>query len=523
MTDFIKNNPNLLNSEMLKEIFSLVDFSKPEINQVIDNILLEIKDDNIIITNRGKEYILQKKLTSDIDIFHNYIQDIKGRYSELIIFNIPDTFNFESVYDFITKGHCKFDYDLFILESYLGYKIFLDYLIVSSFDSFDYNKFLSLPDQIKDELYVHVPYHMIPSDKNISYKVWMDSNIKYFKKTHQLTKNKLISYKNFGVNTSLDIYDSLYLTIDKYYYIFTLIHEKKHNLRLIVDDNHTTVQWYDYNMNDYRHISNNLLSNNSTIPHGLQKKWTINKSLEYIHDYDNGKLNGYQSEFYENGNVRNIKKYNHGILDGLYLEYYNDGVKMSESYHNSGKLVGFKKEWFRNKILSTETEYENGKKNGYEKIYYQNGQLKSLSQWSDGKRMGNLEEWYSDGIKKSKSSYLNDHKHGYFREWHSNGKLKNEKYYHYNNMNGYHKELTKDGQLTTLWYYFNNEPHGECLSWYSNGVVKEKINFKFGKFHGSFKQRDDDGMVRREFYINDKSASPVRRFYELNIKRLFSR
>ncbi|MEO1255527.1 MAG: hypothetical protein AAFY41_11705 [Bacteroidota bacterium] len=108
--------------------------------------------------------------------------------------------------------------------------------------------------------------------------------------------------------------------------------------------------------------------------HGEFKKYTSDKKLKTIVNYDNGTKHGFS-----------------------YL-YHNDGktVLLAMPYQN-GKREGISKKYFESGVLYASTSYKNDLLHGPRKTYYSSGKLKSVLNYGSGKVGLGTKEYLLDG------------------------------------------------------------------------------------------------------------------------------
>jgi len=169
---------------------NIVFFNNIKMEDITKELCKKIDDQIIIICNNNNSYMLQKNKIKDIKLLENCIIYSKIVENEIINILIPDKYLFKPIYEFINGKNCEFNYDLFITESYLNYPKLLEYLINEMNKYFNYDKFNLLHYDIRNELYYFIPYQLIPIEKNISYKDWIDKNIKYFKYISYIFKSQ---------------------------------------------------------------------------------------------------------------------------------------------------------------------------------------------------------------------------------------------------------------------------------------------------------------------------------------------
>lgn len=278
-----------------------------------------------ILSNK-KEYYINRSLANECHLFKDFPTQVNSEVE------IPDDFPFEVIYNFLNKQTVCFDYSLFKLESYYNYPSFFDYLIKEMAENFDIDEIKSLNNDLQWNLSFYIPYQLT---SNLTYKKWLDHNLKYFKD---------------GLYSILDIKNNI-----PYQY-----HWDSNNKKLIMtyENERTEVRWFNFNEN----------------------------ILESISRYKDRKINGKQQAWYKNSQKLFEANYENGYPHGKYESWYENGQKQYEDYFQNDRRCGKYKIWYENGNKSCEHNYVNGllhgeyqgwKENGERKYnaYYENGEL----------------------------------------------------------------------------------------------------------------------------------------------------
>ncbi|MDN3504472.1 MAG: hypothetical protein P0S95_02715 [Rhabdochlamydiaceae bacterium] len=216
--------------------------------------------------------------------------------------------------------------------------------------------------------------------------------------------------------------------------------------------------------------------------HGQFQLWHANGQLEMDYNYEHGKFNGTQTEYFSNGQLKRSAHYKDLLKHGSFKEYAENGqlvfdmtfecgipvgdvreyfvdgsAKIIKRYEN-GKLVGPDLEWFENGKPRLESNYVAGELDSTYKAYNESGKLIIDGTYKLGKVEGKFLTFYDDGTTKEVLNFVDGEKNGEFESYYPNG------------------------QLQAKGSYKNDQPHGEITGWYESGSKAFVRNYNIGQF-----------------------------------------
>ena len=171
----------------------------------------------------------------------------------------------------------------------------------------------------------------------------------------------------------------------------------------------------------------------------LEGKCTIyfkNGKIESELNYNNGKQDGEQKQYYADGTVRAIAVYKDGIIDGLCKTYAENGNIIQDGVMHNDKFSGTYNLYqdghitqsctLKDGILDGATSYydeqgnligkatfKDGVENG-DRIYYENGCESTIIPYQNGKINGMVQELNTAGVPISICEYENNFKKGIY-------------------------------------------------------------------------------------------------------------
>lgn len=154
----------------------------------------------------------------------------------------------------------------------------------------------------------------------------------------------------------------------------------------------------------------------------IQKDYFINRQLQEVQSYVNGKLHGEQllyskagillkknafkngvivkkETYHKNGRPYEIYHYKNGKQHGLCIDYKSSGVKSYEGTYNTGFKEGIFKQYIGTKgWLYFETTYKNDIATGPHTTYWRNGNIKHQGEFLNSDRHGVWKFYKMNGI-----------------------------------------------------------------------------------------------------------------------------
>ena len=131
---------------------------------------------------------------------------------------------------------------------------------------------------------------------------------------------------------------------------------------------------------------------------GWAKVMYGNGRVEFLNQYENGKLNGLYTMWYENGEKESVERYKDGKPHGVCMDWYPNGRKESEEIYRDGKRHGSYTRWYENGEKQYEGVNMDGIKNGPSSTWYSNGNRKEEATWKAGKKI-TVFAWKPNGEK----------------------------------------------------------------------------------------------------------------------------
>ncbi len=90
------------------------------------------------------------------------------------------------------------------------------------------------------------------------------------------------------------------------------------------------------------------------------KAWYPDGTLEWEHNYKDGKQHGVQKRWYQNGVREYEDNYKDGLERGVCKGWYDDGTLWYEYNYKDGKHCGVQREWNQDGTLKCECDFKNG-------------------------------------------------------------------------------------------------------------------------------------------------------------------
>ena len=107
--------------------------------------------------------------------------------------------------------------------------------------------------------------------------------------------------------------------------------------------------------------------------------------------------NGWTKYVYENGQVEFLTQFQDGKVHGSVTMWYENGQKESEENYKEGNPHGLHEDW------------------------HENGQKAGISNYKEGLKDGVYLSWYANGHKKSEGNYEEDKKEGLWIDYNEDG------------------------------------------------------------------------------------------------------
>ena len=131
--------------------------------------------------------------------------------------------------------------------------------------------------------------------------------------------------------------------------------------------------------------------------------------------------NGWTKYVYENGQVEFLTQFQDGKVHGSLMTWYENGVQESEEKYKKGKPHGLHKDWHENGQKAETSNYKEGKRHGFHAECYDNGEKFIEKNYNEGLKHGVYLTWYANGHKKSEGNYEEDKKKGLWIEYNEDG------------------------------------------------------------------------------------------------------
>tara|TARA_R110002050_G_scaffold56512_4_gene127230 strand:- start:52328 stop:52948 length:621 start_codon:yes stop_codon:yes gene_type:complete len=119
--------------------------------------------------------------------------------------------------------------------------------------------------------------------------------------------------------------------------------------------------------------------------------------LKGIWYYNKKPFNGYAVTYYSNGIMEEKLGFFNGKREGVAQRWSENKVLRVVSNYNQNKLVGSYKTWWENGELAEESNYANGVVQGIQKQWYTNGQLAKMRNLDKGREDGMQQAWLKNG------------------------------------------------------------------------------------------------------------------------------
>ena len=131
--------------------------------------------------------------------------------------------------------------------------------------------------------------------------------------------------------------------------------------------------------------------------------------------------NGWTKLIYENGQVEFLTQFQDGKVHRSLMTWYENGVQESEQKYKEGKPHGLHKDWYENGQKAETSNYKEGKRHGFHAEWYDNGEKFIEKNYKEGMKDGAYLTWYANGRKKSEGSYKEDEKQGRWIDYNEDG------------------------------------------------------------------------------------------------------
>ncbi len=143
--------------------------------------------------------------------------------------------------------------------------------------------------------------------------------------------------------------NSRYLALDVTFHVYNFLSYKEST---ILQKSSKQLNFHQSKMDKYSHHEQ---------PHGkieTYHKITKNKILEK--NYNEGKEDGIQKEWYENGQLKYERNFKEGKKDGIQKEWYENEQLFYEGNYKKGEFEGKQKMWDEDGQLKLEENYYTG-------------------------------------------------------------------------------------------------------------------------------------------------------------------
>ena len=223
---------------------------------------------------------------------------------------------------------------------------------------------------------------------------------------------------------------------------------------------------------------------------GIWKYYYENGILAEERLYENGELNGLNTNYFENGKIKEKTSFINNKVEGI-REYYHPNGKLlgKETYQNhnitnygdffdeNGSPIlqsgtGYIIHYNDKGIITYKGNYVNQQKEGLSEWFYDNSKLEESFNYKKGIRNGVNKIYFQNGNLMQKGNYDNDVLNGEIEYYHPNGKIAGKQKY----TNGTFIELLdcydENGNITL------KNGTGSSISYYNNGNIESIINYK---------------------------------------------
>ncbi|WP_298900940.1 CDC27 family protein [uncultured Psychroserpens sp.] len=215
--------------------------------------------------------------------------------------------------------------------------------------------------------------------------------------------------------------------------------------------------------------------------------------------YDNGKLNGSNTQWHENGKIYIEANYVSDSLENEYKSYNNKGALYQKKYYKKGKLDGVYNSYFPvgEDILEFDIPYKNALVEGQVLEYYSNGNIYSETNFSGGVKNGVQKKYDVNKKLSSEAYFLNGNYHGNYKTYHSNGTIYEEGNYVEGALEGTIKMYFRNGTLAGEFEYSNGKLDGDYKNYDYDGKPLYEYSYRNGKII-SYKFFDKKGNIIKE-------------------------
>lgn len=158
-------------------------------------------------------------------------------------------------------------------------------------------------------------------------------------------------------------------------------------------------------------------------PNGFKSKEIIIDSLDL--------QKRYITEWYERGNFKKVSTTlgNYAMNTDSIKEWHENGQLKYKAYMQNGKLQGFRTEYYSNGKSKIQGLYINGKREGEHLEWYENGNLKQRISYANEQQNGIFETFYENGKPKLSAHYTKDKEDGEWIQYDELGAQTNKKTY----------------------------------------------------------------------------------------------
>ncbi len=130
---------------------------------------------------------------------------------------------------------------------------------------------------------------------------------------------------------------------------------------------------------------------------------------------------GWTKYVYENGQVEFLTQFQNGKVHGSVTMWYENGQKESEENYEEGNPHGLHEDWHENGQKAGISNYKEGKEHGFHAEWYDNGEKFIEKSYKEGMKDGAYLTWYANGRKKSEGNYKADEKQGLWIDYNEDG------------------------------------------------------------------------------------------------------
>jgi len=169
------------------------------------------------------------------------------------------------------------------------------------------------------------------------------------------------------------------------------------------------------------------------------------------------------------------------LRHGPFLSWHKSGELKKSGEYNYGKLEGAQKEYYPNGTLKEKLTYlKDGKLDGEHVSYFQEGNLEVRETFKDGKLEGPREQNYNTGHARSSASYKGGIVDGVFALFHPNGQPRVRGFFYNRERSGTWSTFDDDGAKRTEGGFTEGKPDGTWTRFSRQGNPRSVTKFERG-------------------------------------------